>query len=73
LVLAIATSLAVSERARRVKLAALAAGGFLAFVIFITQSRGVIIGLGVFVLVLLWRMPGRQRLGRPASSYSRVP
>lgn len=62
LLLSIALAVAVGERDRRFKLAALGTAGFIAFIIFITQSRGALIALGVFVLVALQRMPKKQRL-----------
>jgi probable O-glycosylation ligase (exosortase A-associated) len=62
LVLSIAAGLAVSERNRWLRLAALATAAFLAFVIFITQSRGALVALGVFVAAVLWRAPKRQRV-----------
>jgi O-antigen ligase len=62
LLLSIAAGLAVSERNRWPRLAAFATAAFLAFIIFITQSRGALIALGVFVLGVLWRAPKRQRV-----------
>ena len=61
LILGIAAGLVVTETDRRYKLAAAAASAFIAFDIFITQSRGALIALAVFVVVLLWRAPKQQR------------
>ncbi len=61
LLLSIAAGLVVSERQRLWKLAAVGTSAFLAFIVFITQSRGALIALGVFVLAVLWRAPKRQR------------
>jgi probable O-glycosylation ligase (exosortase A-associated) len=62
LLLSIAAGLAVSERNRWPRMAAFATAAFLAFIIFITQSRGALIALGVFVVAVLWRAPKRQRV-----------
>jgi O-antigen ligase len=62
LLLSITAGLVVTERTRLWKLAAGGAATFLAFIIFITQSRGALIALGVFVLGVLWRAPRRQRV-----------
>jgi O-antigen ligase len=62
LLLSVAAGLVATERARLTRLAALGVTGFLTFIIFITQSRGVLVALGVFVVAVLWRMPGKQRL-----------
>jgi O-antigen ligase len=61
LVLSIAAGLAVTERDRRYRLAAFGVSAFVAFDIFITQSRGALIALAVFVIAVLWRAPKRQR------------
>lgn len=62
LLIPVALGVAVVEHDRRLKLAALATSGFIAFIAFITQSRGGLIALAVFVLVALPRMPKRQRI-----------
>ena len=62
LLLSLALALAVGERDRRFRLAALGIAGFLVFTIFITQSRGALIALSVFVVVAIRRMPKRQRV-----------
>jgi probable O-glycosylation ligase (exosortase A-associated) len=61
LILAVALAIVVSDRDRRVRLGALATAGLVSFLIFISQSRGALIALGVFVVALLVRMPARQR------------
>lgn len=62
LVLSIALAVSAGEVNRRYKLAALVMAGFLAFVIFITQSRGALIALGIFLIVVLRQMPKSQRV-----------
>ncbi len=62
LVLSVALAVSVGEDDRRYKLAALGVAGLVAFIIFITQSRGALIALSVFVAVALKRMPRRQRV-----------
>ena len=62
LVLSIAAGLIFTERDRRLKLAAIATTTFLAFDIFITQSRGALIALAVFVFVVLGLAPKKQRV-----------
>ncbi len=62
LLLSVAAGLVVSEQDRRWRLAALVTAGFLTFIIFITQSRAVLIALAVFVVAVLWRAPKRQRV-----------
>lgn len=62
LLLSVALAVFAGEVDKRYKLAALGTAGFIAFIIFITQSRGALIALGVFVIVALRRMPKRQRI-----------
>ena len=61
LLLSVAAGLAFTEQSRYWRLAALGTTGFLTFIIFITQSRAVLIALAVFTIVVLWRAPKRQR------------
>jgi O-antigen ligase len=67
LLLSIAAGLVVSERTRFWKLAAIGTTAFLAFIVFITQSRGALIALATFVLAVLWRAPKRQRVQAAAA------
>lgn len=67
LLLSIAAGLVVRERERRWRIAAGGTAAFLAFIILITQSRGALIGLGVFALAMLWLAPRRQRVRAAAA------
>jgi O-antigen ligase len=61
LALGVALAVFVSERHRRIRLAALGSGLAFAVVILMTQSRGALVALGVFVLFML---RGQKRKGR---------
>lgn len=62
LLISVALAVFAGEQNRRYRLAALATAGFIAFIIFLTQSRGALIALSVFVVVALKRMPKQQRV-----------
>jgi O-antigen ligase len=61
LMLSVTVALLAFRLPKWARLGGLAAIGFIAFVMLITQSRGALIALSVFAIALLWRSRGRQR------------